>query len=667
MNMKTLKFLHFVIAGFILLSSFDVHAVKWIVNVQNFSFSPSNLPNVAVGDTIRWVWVSGTHTTTSSTIPGGAASWDEPITSSNQDYEYPVTVAGTYNYVCTPHAGMGMVASFTATVLTPLLVSIVPDDAIQGDSFLATITGSNTNFNGSPAVSLSYSNNGFEIINASSVTVISPTVIHAQFIIPSSASVGLWDVHVNSLLLENGFTVNEAVPALISIVPSEADQGESFTGTITGQYTGWSGTPAVSLSFSGDPGEVITGTNVVVLNSTHLTANFAIPADASPGFYNVHVDDLVMAGGFSVIEIIPAISFMSPNSAHQGDMFNGTIFGQNTTWSGTPTVYLSFSNDPSEMINGTNVVVVNNTELTADFSVPSDASTGNYTIHVDALEQANGFTVLAILAPAITGIIPDNGDQGSVVSTTITAENTSFMGSSPSVSLSLVDDPSETIAGSNVVVLDNTSLTADFDIPFDATPGIWNLNVDELLLENAFEVDEVVPYLLGIDPDSALQGALSTSLVTAMNSHFTVAEPSVSLNFPNNPSEVIMATDVNVINDTELEATFDIPANASPGNWDLNVGEMELIGGFRVILMIGVPDSFDDLASIYPNPATGILFIENIQGAEVSIYNILGRKILTEMIGSVKQTIDVSNFDRGIYIIKIRMNGQTWSERLILD
>jgi hypothetical protein len=32
-----------------------------------------------------------------------------------------VTVAGTYNYVCTPHAGMGMVGSFVATAPAPFL------------------------------------------------------------------------------------------------------------------------------------------------------------------------------------------------------------------------------------------------------------------------------------------------------------------------------------------------------------------------------------------------------------------------------------------------------------------------------------------------------------------------------------------------------------------
>ena len=94
---------------------FRGYSVKHTILVGNFYFNPSSLPDVTLGDTIRWQWVQGTHTTTSTTIPGGAASWDEPISSSNTSYEYKPTVEGTYNYVCTPHASMGQVGSFTVT------------------------------------------------------------------------------------------------------------------------------------------------------------------------------------------------------------------------------------------------------------------------------------------------------------------------------------------------------------------------------------------------------------------------------------------------------------------------------------------------------------------------------------------------------------------------
>jgi len=101
-------------------------ATTHTVQVGNYYFNPSSL-NVEVGDIVKWVWVQGNHTTTSSTIPAGAASWDKIINSSNQTYSYTVTVAGNYNYVCTPHVGMGMTGTFTATAPAPTL-SVTPSN-----------------------------------------------------------------------------------------------------------------------------------------------------------------------------------------------------------------------------------------------------------------------------------------------------------------------------------------------------------------------------------------------------------------------------------------------------------------------------------------------------------------------------------------------------------
>ena len=101
---------------FFLLSIFcatNANATIWQVNVLNSSFSPNSLPNVVVGDTVGWILSSVlSHTTTSTTIPVGAATWNAPINSSTPAFAYIPTVAGTYNYVCTPH---GFTGSFTVT------------------------------------------------------------------------------------------------------------------------------------------------------------------------------------------------------------------------------------------------------------------------------------------------------------------------------------------------------------------------------------------------------------------------------------------------------------------------------------------------------------------------------------------------------------------------
>lgn len=103
----------FIYVTLILLAS-SASATVVVVTQQDNTFSPQTF-TVNVGDTIRWVWTSGVHTTTSAVIPQGAATWDSPLTVDVQSFEYVVTVAGEYAYVCTPHIDIGMVGSFTAS------------------------------------------------------------------------------------------------------------------------------------------------------------------------------------------------------------------------------------------------------------------------------------------------------------------------------------------------------------------------------------------------------------------------------------------------------------------------------------------------------------------------------------------------------------------------
>ena len=108
--MKTVKIIGITL---LLLIAFRSYSAVVVINQSGMSFSPSNV-SVNVGDVIRWVWSGGDHTTTSTTIPVGAQSWDSPLTSSNTTFEYTVTVAGTYSYFCSIH-GAGMSGSFTAS------------------------------------------------------------------------------------------------------------------------------------------------------------------------------------------------------------------------------------------------------------------------------------------------------------------------------------------------------------------------------------------------------------------------------------------------------------------------------------------------------------------------------------------------------------------------
>lgn len=98
----------------LLFSAMLANATIHQISVSDFQFAPQTV-NAVCGDTIQWNWVSGTHTTTSVSVPPGAATWNANITAFSGSFEYKVTVVGNYAYVCTPHSGMGMVGAIVVT------------------------------------------------------------------------------------------------------------------------------------------------------------------------------------------------------------------------------------------------------------------------------------------------------------------------------------------------------------------------------------------------------------------------------------------------------------------------------------------------------------------------------------------------------------------------
>ena len=95
------------IAALLMGSAAATFAADHRVAVSDFRFGPKTVSAV-VGDTISWSWRTGMHTTTSVTVPSGAAPWNAPIDVNNQRFRVRLTVAGTYRYQCNFHFAQGM-------------------------------------------------------------------------------------------------------------------------------------------------------------------------------------------------------------------------------------------------------------------------------------------------------------------------------------------------------------------------------------------------------------------------------------------------------------------------------------------------------------------------------------------------------------------------------
>ena len=120
----------FAIAGCILFAATNtLKATTHDVEVEDFEFNPSTFI-ANVGDTVHWYWEEGFHTTTSFIIPPGAPTWDQPLSSGSQTFDYVITVPGSYDYICSPHASMGMTGHFTVLGATSLQENTSPSLAI---------------------------------------------------------------------------------------------------------------------------------------------------------------------------------------------------------------------------------------------------------------------------------------------------------------------------------------------------------------------------------------------------------------------------------------------------------------------------------------------------------------------------------------------------------
>ena len=123
------------LAGWVLTGPLSSQAVTNTVSVQNFQFSPSAV-TINVNDSVKWSWVSGTHNTTSTSVPKVWAS----STMGSGSFTFTFPAAGNFPYTCTLHTSLGMNGSVTVTGgNVPPSVAIT--SPTNGSTFTAPWTG----------------------------------------------------------------------------------------------------------------------------------------------------------------------------------------------------------------------------------------------------------------------------------------------------------------------------------------------------------------------------------------------------------------------------------------------------------------------------------------------------------------------------------------------
>jgi len=189
--------------------------------------------------------------------------------------------------------------------------------------------------------------------------------------------------------------------------PSSANLGQTLTVSISGQSTSFGqGTSTTNIWFDQGSSTLIYPATTTVINSGQVDANFVFPNTLPLGLYNVNVlnsidGQMTLPNGFSLNPNPnpPVILSVAPSTSVQGQTLTVTVSGQHTSFTqGTSTVNVWFNQGTSTLIQPNSVTVMNDTTISAGFTIPFNALLGNYDVNSSddmdgQLKLSNGFLI----------------------------------------------------------------------------------------------------------------------------------------------------------------------------------------------------------------------------------------------------------------------------------
>lgn len=223
-------------------------------------------------------------------------------------------------------------------------------------------------------------------------------------------------------------------PSITSLSPSSGAQGQT---NLDVNIYGTNLTSSMSTSFSGSG---INVNSTTFVSSTQLKANIDISSSATASTRNVSVSGVTGTLSFTVNSsgsgtTSPTISSLSPNNGDQGQSMTVNISGSNFANSNsTSNVYFGSG------INVNSVNYINSSNITANISISSSASTGSRNVTVSntyGTSSSYNFTVNSInngsqcntSDPYISSITPntiDNSYNGGYTTTSYMPNTTTI-------------------------------------------------------------------------------------------------------------------------------------------------------------------------------------------------------------------------------------------------
>ncbi len=472
--------------------------------------------------------------------------------------------------------------------------------------------------------------------------------------------------------------------ALTSISPSSAIQRQTLTVTLTGLNTHFNQASS-TISFSQtSTSTVINSTTITKIDDASISASFTIPATASLGYYNVNLSNpidgnLTLNNGFIInADTTKRLISVYPAIAMQGQTLAITITGLNTHFNQANSTISLNQASSNTVINSGTITKKNDTSISASFTIPADASLGNYDVNLSnlldgTLSIPNGFQVK--LNTALTSISPSSAMQGQTLTVTITGVNTHFNQAS---STSLYQASSGTSIFSNTFTkINDTSIQIEFTLPNNAPTGKYDFYLYDpfdsefLTLADGFQIYEDPSIrLISISQRTAKPGDTIELTITGAYTHFNQSSNAISLSQASS-STIINSGTITKISDTSIRASFTIPANVSLGYYDINLsnspdGILSIHNGFEIAwIPTDVSEKSISFITVYPNPFTDVLNISGVKGVGLlTISDLNGKTCILKQVTD-NDNISVCALSKGLYILKLITEDSITTQKII--
>jgi len=534
-------------------------------------------PNSAnAGATAQTLTINGTNFVSTSTVTyngtAHAATFVNAMQLTIQLSAADQATGGTFPVIVTnpaPAGGSSTALNFTVNNLVPTITTLSPSTASAGAA-AQTLTINGTNFVSTSTVTY----NGV----AHAATFVSATKLTIQLTLADQATFGNYPVVVSNPAPGGGpsntvnFVIDNPVPTITSLSPTSANVGAAAQ-TLTINGTNFVASSTVTYNTVAHAAAFV--------SAMQLTIQLTVGDQATAGTFPVVVTNPVPGGGsstamnFTVNNLVPTITSLSPNSANAG------AAAQTLTINGT-----NFVSTSTVTYNGTmhTATFVNAMQLTIQLTAADQATGGIFPVVVTnpapggGPSTASNFTVNN-LVPTITSLSPNSANAGAAAQT-LTINGTNF------VTTSTVTYNGTMHAAT---FMNAMQLTIQLTAADQATPGTFPVVVTNPApaggpsTASNFTVNAPMPTITSISPTGATLGTGNLAVTITGTGFFN--GPMFQINVPAG----ITVSNITVVNSTTITATFTIAGNAATGPQIITV---KTAGGTSTNVLFGVGTDF---------------------------------------------------------------------------